>query len=318
MKKNLIIKLLALTMAFTSVVSIPVFADDENQLLNQELEIENEFPEYITSSGKISSVQAKDGYFEIAIENDELGYIFNSDESTVIIDQSDLSYKNISDLKEGMQITAIIKGDSPTTMSIPPMTSGAVCFVINSDDKFMDYSKYNNESVNKENTLKIIIGKKTLITDLKGSKKVFTGDEIKNSECLVFYTSSTRSIPAQIVPEFVMIFSNDEIKENSENEELEKNFEVSEEKSNVEEIDNNVNYELQNVELRKEAESLGYSIKWTSNDLPVILEKDNNKAEITVGNSEVIINGEKKTIHTSPSLENGKIVISSDFIEMLK
>ncbi len=311
MKKNLIIKLLALTITITSIASISAFAEGETQMPIENINAaqNDEFPEYTTSTGKITSVQNQDGYTTIEIQNNDIGYVFNSNESVVVIDQSDLSYKNLSDLKEGMEITAIIKGDSPTTMSIPPMTNGAVCFIINSDNKSMDYSKYDEELVNKENTLKLNIDESTVIVDLRGSRKRFVADDIKNSESLVFYTISTRSIPAQTVPEFVMIFSNEDMK--NENTNSDADLTDLPEKT---ETQLNIN----NVELRKEAEALGYSIKWTSNDLPVIIEKNSIKAEITLGNQEVVINGEKVNIANAPTLENEKIVISSDFIDKLK
>jgi len=61
------------------------------------------------------------------------------------------------------------------------------------------------------------------------------------------------------------------------------------------------------VPLREIAENEGFTVTWTANDKPVILQKDGIEIEITVGQQEYKKNGEALQSAKAPELKNSKI-----------
>ena len=59
--------------------------------------------------------------------------------------------------------------------------------------------------------MKLNIGENTVIMNTKGEQRVFTAEDIKNKNVAVIYDVTTRSIPAQTTPLFVMILEDKEI-----------------------------------------------------------------------------------------------------------
>lgn len=306
MKKSIIMKrVLVSTMVSAALMSITVIASENSaaapiQSETQETKKVNTEMKYRLVKGEIESIETKDGYTTINLNDGEMGMICNVKEDAFIINQADGSYKKASDLEKGMKVTGILENNTPMTLSIPPMTSGMAGFVIQ-DDKggSIDLSIYDNELTNSENTLKLNIDKDTMITDIRGAKKVFTDEELKNSECLVLYTASTKSIPAQTSPDFVMILNNSEMDSAQESEPVK----PEEAKPDLTKFS----------ALREVSDSLGYKLNWTANDKPVILEKGDVKIEITVGSKLCSINGVVAQMETAPILKDSKITISDEY-----
>lgn len=329
MKKNFTIKkILVATAVSTALLSMTAIAGESNEVAASKLvnatdtstesnknEEAKEVKEYGIVSGKVSSIKDVGDYTRIEITNDDMGMVFNVEDAKVI-DQSTSTYKNISDIQVGMEITAVLPNNSPMTMSLPPQTSSAKLFVINSEAGSVDLSVYNEELTNAENTLKLNVGEDTIINDIRGSKKEFTEKDLENKELLVLYSVATRSIPAQTNPEMVVILTVDEEVEEPNETQSTEDTKTETKEVPAEEVEETK--EIKNVTLRSECEALGYTVKWTSNDEAVIIEKDGMTAEIKLGSDKVKVNNEEKTIANAPSLDKDTMVISNDFIDMLK
>lgn len=327
MKKNFTIKkILVATAVSTALLSMTAIAGESNEVVASKLvnatatesnksEESKEVKEYGTVSGKVSSITDVGDYTRIEITNADMGMVFNIEDAKVI-DQSTSTYKNISDIKVGMEITAVLPNNSPMTMSLPPQTSSAKLFVINSEAGSVDLSVYNEELINAENTLKLNVSEDTIINDLRGSKKEFTEKDLENKELLVLYSVATRSIPAQTNPEMVVILTVDEEVEETNETQSKEDDKTETKEVPAEEVEEAK--EIKNVTLRSECEALGYTVKWTSNDEAVIIEKDGMTAEVKLGSDKVKVNNEEKTIVNAPSLDKDTMVISNDFVDMLK
>lgn len=257
-------------------------------------------------TGQVTSVRDNEGYRSITIDNEDMGMVFHTGEDVFVVDKKTNAYLSVGDIEIGMTVTAVLDKMSPMTMSLPPQTNGAIGFIVNSDEGFMDLSVYNEELVNLDNTLKLNIDKDSNIVDRKGSKKFFGAEDLMGSECLVLYTISTRSIPAQTYPEMVIILAS---KEELNTEDLVK-------------AEGDAAYVL----LRDNAEAKGYAVKWTSHHEPIVLTKDDIRIEITIGSVDFTI--EHKTKDLKPldlmekldlvvKLENGKTIVPDTFIEAL-
>lgn len=191
-----------------------------------------------------------------------------------------------------MKVTFLVPYNSPMAMSNPPQTSSVELIIINSETGNYEISVFDEDLVNKENTLKLNISEETKIISLSGEEKEVTQEDVKNSQCAVFYTASTRSIPAQTTPSLIVILDNEEEKL------------VEEEKAEF-------------IGLRDEMEGLGFSVEWLSNDSPVVIEKDGVKLEVKLGESEYSLNGEVKKLSLSTKLEDGKMFVSNEIVKEL-
>ena len=259
-------------------------------------------------SGTVTDVQANKDYTTITISNDDMGMVFHADPTAFVIDKKTNKYLTVADIKTGMRITAVLDKMSPMTLSLPPQTSGAIGFVINSDQGFVDLSVYNEELVNFENTLKLNLGSETQIADVNGTKKLFGADDLKGSECLVFYTVSTRSIPAQTTPEFVLILN------------------TAEELTTAQDSSIVGTETIFYVPLRTLAEAKGYQVAWDSAAKQIVLTKNDIKAVLTLGSTafdfEHLTKDMKpldlmEKLDLAVKLENGTAMVPNTFIEAL-
>ncbi|QAT43605.1 copper amine oxidase N-terminal domain-containing protein [Aminipila luticellarii] len=313
MKKKSIMKILSGVLCLTMLMSVTAFAEAGNQKaadqkVNQVISVSEDEKQqehqYITEEGTISSVEDQGDYYRVQIENDKIGMIFYMDQKAFVVDQKSGKRLEAKDLKKDMRITAILPANAVMTMSIPPQTSQAVGFIIREDSSAMDVSVYDDALVNQDNTLKLNLSEDTQIVDAKGSDKAFTAADIKNKACVVLYTISTRSIPAQTAPEMVIILDDQA-------------------EAQVPPVKEDPKY----VPLRSAAEAKGYKVEWTSNQKPVVLTKNDMKIELTIGEAEFTFTHLTKDIKEldrldkmdlSPALKDGYTVVSSSFIDALE
>lgn len=253
---------------------------------------------YRLVQGVVESITENDGYTAISLSNDDMGLVCNVPSSAFVIDQADQKVLSVQDLETGMEVAAILDNQSPMTLSLPPMTNGVIGFVKLAAPGFTDLSIYDDTLTNAENTLQLNIGSDTQILDANLSKRLYTAEDLKGSECLVLYTVSTRSIPAQTTPQFVMILNSGETE--STEPETPAQSEV-----------------YTTGPLREFAESKGYTITWTGNDKPIVLEKETCRIEIKVGSTICAINGVNTQMDTAPELKDSKIIIAPDYMEVL-
>ncbi len=295
MKKNKIITLTAYALLSVSLLSTTVYAQAptlySSALISTQAEetlVQNKLV-----SGTVSDVKLQDGTYTITIKNEDMGMVFTVNPSVFILDQKTKKYAQIEEIHVGSKITAILNKNAPMTLSLPPITNGAVGFLLNSDAGFSDLSIYNEALINKENTLALNSSESTLIFSENGAKRRYTADDLKNKECLVLYTASTRSIPAQTTPELVMILNGQR------------------------EIDTKDTY----VSLRSYAEEKGYTVIWSSKDAPVSLKKGDVRFSLSIGTTSFTFTSEKETktqeMTSAPKLENGITLVPQSFLDLL-
>lgn len=307
MKKLVTLKRIMVTTALSaSLLSITAMAQETKPVLPlapaQTTQSESDLDvkmKYQMEIWTIEEIEQQDEYIRIHLGNNDtgMGLICNVKEDAFVIQQEDSAFLKISDLKEGMKVASLLENDSPMTMSLPPITSSMAGFVI-LDEKGgnVDLSIYDEELTNKTNSLKLNLNESTKIVDLKGSKKVFTEEDVKERECLVIYHASTRSIPAQTSPDLVLILSQEE------NETLEPALNPEE----------NENETKQYTGIRETSESLGYTLQWNGTDQSVLLEQEGVKIEMKVDSTICSINGIMAQMETTPVLENSKMMITEE------
>lgn len=244
---------------------------------------------FVVKKGVIEDIERDNGKTKIRISDGDMGIIFWIADPIFVIHEKDQSYGTLENLEKGMEISAIMKESSPMTMSIPPQTNGVIGIVVEDDEIYQSTIGIFDEFLtDAEAMLRLNIGEDTKIVDQKGSKRMYVAEDIKNTECLVIYGATTRSIPAQTTPKLVMILGEKEQKE------------------------------ITQVPLREKAETLGFSIVWQGVKEPVILQKQNEKIEIFMDKDIFIVNGEEKVAQCKAELKDSVLYVSSEVIEALQ
>lgn len=303
--------------ADSDVVYLPQLTADVNDKGTGAAD-ERQESEYVVRSGIITEVQDMGEYHRIQVGDFDNGIIFNVRPEVFAVDQKTGKKTAIKDLAKDMSITAVIPANVPMALSLPPQTSGAVAFIINSEGASVDVSLYDEELINKENSLKLNLSDDTVIVDTEGTEKIYSAEDVKGKNCVVLYTVTTRSIPAQTNPEMVIILgdsSNDELAQ------PEAAGTESTEAAPTEAV------KSEYKALREAAEAKGYEIQWTSNKKPIIMTKNDMTIEITIGSNEFTFTHMTKDLKALDRmekmdmpvvLENGRTMVSSSFIDALE
>lgn len=275
---------------------------------------------YTALTGKITAISFDEtAGARITFESEARGEIvlIENDAQCMVIVGNEL--KSVTDLKEGMEVTVVMNDLAPMTMSLPPQTTGAVAIVANGETPvFTAVDKFDDELTGK--TLKLVMDENVQILDIRGTKQALTADDIKGHKAIVVYGASTKSIPAQTTPSFIIILDNgEETAETTETTETAetKTTETAETTETTETAE--TEEKAENVPLRTTLEAMGYTIEWTSNDAPIIITKDAVKAEIKIDSNTVVMEGaDAKELSSNVVLVDGVTYIPADFVELLK
>lgn len=306
MKKNLN-KVLALTLAFTVVGSTAAYAEvmkGETTPVPISAEVETEASAYISNTGKITEVaDTEDGNKVFTMDNENGGLRFVVAPTTTIVDRETGSVITADNLTEGMEVAVIYSAMAPMGMSMPPYMGQVTAVVANADKGFISVGHFNDDLLNEKDLLQLNMAESTNILTTLGTRSILGADDVKGKDAVVFYDVTTRSIPAQTTPSFVLL--------------LEEREAVTEETETA--VDTKSAEAPEMVALRDAAEAKGYSVKWQGKTAPVVLEKDGVTAQITLGSTTYVVEGDMAmTSAAAAELTDGVLYVSADVVENLK
>ena len=297
MKKNLT-KVMAMGMVLTMLGTATAFAEEPAVIsATESTSIETIMAEaqeaaFISQSGKVVSVEASftEGVQLVTIDNEQGGLRFAVDSNTIVVNREDGAYLTAADLTEGMEVAVVYDAFGPMGMSMPPYLGQVTAVVANANAGFFTVGHFDNDLTDMKNMLKLNISENTDIQNLQGARIRLTAEDVKGQDALVFYGATTRSIPAQTTPSFVLLLTTAEVPTGAT--ELET---------------------ATMVPLRETAEANGYTVKWQGKNKPILLEKDGVSMEITVGSDTYVVDGDMAMKAAMPSeLKGGVTFVSSD------
>lgn len=200
-------------------------------------------------------------------------------------------------LQEGDAFTAFIYANQPMILIYPPQYT-ATAIVKTSNDGMVETGTFNKELVNENNSLKLNVSADTRIVNEAGEQlSTFTG-----GDALVFYTASTRSIPAQTTPSKIIVFHDEQPA-----------VETAEDKLDaVVGADVKIVNGTKMVPLRLVAEHFGYKVESTGKG--AIVSKGAPSYTITRGELTYGYNRALSTFTEAPALlEKNKTYVEYDF-----
>ncbi len=299
----------ALTLTFSVLGSTAVYADvmkgNTPQLIATQDEVKEEAA-YITEVGKIVSLPTKemDSYTaEIANENGGLRFALSPD--TTLINREDGSLMTADQLKKDMEVMVIYSSTAPVGMSIPAYVGDIKAIVANPTKGNISVGTFDKELVNAKDKLKLNLDKTTTILSTLGTKSILTAEDVQGKDAIVFYDASTKSIPAQTTPSFVLLL---EKREAISEEVVDAETPVTPEPVAVAEL----------VALRDTATEKGYTVKWQGKNKPILLTKEKRTVSITLGKADYVVEEDMvKTAKSPAKLVDGVMYVSAEVINDL-
>lgn len=168
---------------------------------------DQEVLDYLHFPGVITGVR-DDGYVYAVLtedrDNKDNSIVFYISEDVALLDDTVQAAVDQEQLTMGTRITAYYPENTPVALSMPPQMTPRV-IVINSkkDVGFVHVATFADDLVSSDGQLKLNLSTDTVITDAQGKPVT----KIAGKTLVVFYTASTRSIPAQTTPEKIIVLN---------------------------------------------------------------------------------------------------------------
>ncbi len=325
-----IIGTLSLTLAMTSAV-LPTYASlgreplaiEKSPLISQAITTESDSLEekinYLSYEGIIKEINDNEGSIFISLvdqaKDEEIKAVFLISNDTMLVDQSTKKNIKSSELKVGQKISGYYRKDMPMLMIYPPRINPELVIVEDEEGKdFIKHSNFDKELTSADNYLKLNMSDETIITNQYG--KECSKEDLYNEDLVVFYTITTRSIPAQTNPSKIIVLKkqSDEDVINTDTDEVKEDVEIAE----IVKVDSYTKDEVIMVPLRKIAEHLGYKVEWNNENRSIILIRGNASFTISIGREEYGYNKSLRRFEKAPEINNGKTYIPQSFIDNLK
>ena len=308
MKKKILTIALALSMltACTAVFADTNDTENTDPVVTSENTPAEAISSYIKSDFTIESVETDDDMVTL-VGKDAAGEPVNAVvfENTLVFDNTGAE---VEKLEAGMQVSVYTNANAPMTLQLPVTYRPDAVIVQTDKQGFVDVDVYNEEGVNSANTLS---------TDKINEKGSF----------VVFYTNSTRSIPAVVNPSKVVKIEVEygAVTDPSDAENVDDNGDIYlvEDKNNVSGwsdvnsvvINGEKSLDINSVffngsfmlPVREICENLGYEVAW-----------DSELSAVTVGtiqmgvNFNIGVNSYNKARMMPQELSSAPIIISSD------
>lgn len=257
--------------------------------------------QYVSVSGEIKEVYTDEDKVSLLLSEDgQDAYVLHISDYTYIADDKTTEAVAAQDLKAGDEITASFHSQTPVAMSYPAQLTPEVIVRHSAEACNTTVDVFNSENVSSDGMLKLHLSEKTQIEDVTG--KAYTAEDTQYKTLLVYYTVSTRSIPAQTTPSKVIILPG-----------------IAQIRADIAEqglaAESRMEKDGQSyVALRDVAEQFGYEIEWIADTQSVILSKGAVSYTLTIGETTYGYNKSLQTFGYAPFLQDGKTFVSSEFI----
>ncbi|MGE7676191.1 stalk domain-containing protein [Lysinibacillus sp. NPDC094403] len=293
----------AMTALLFGSVAIPVASANENST-----EAEQQAPQiqidpvhiFNTTHGTVEKVNSNESLTYFTVKDGDQTNILEITKDTLVFDNTGKKVE----LKEGDKVVAYTFANKPQKLIYPPQFNPDVVIVETEETGFVEVDYFFENLTNTYDMLKLIIGENTELLNTKGEK--VAAKDLTEKNLVVFYTASTKSIPAQTTPSKVIVLD-DESENTTENT-------VQAEIAQIIATDY---YEVDGtkmVPLRLIAEKLGYKVESTGKG--AIVSKGNLSYTITRGEKMFGYNKALRPLKAAPALlEANKTYVPIEFVE---
>lgn len=183
------------------------FAKAQNQ--EEQMDTTN----FMKLSGVITNIEKTDDVITATVQSEEeepVITVLKVNNNTLLFNSGTTKSLEKEVLKKGQKIEAYYDKNKPMIMIYPAQITPEIVILQDSEKLgFVKVSKFDGEFVSLDNNLKLNIAEDTVLENEKGDKMEKV--ELAGKELIVFYTNTTRSIPAQTTPSKIVAIGNEEI-----------------------------------------------------------------------------------------------------------
>ncbi len=182
------------------LIGLLIFFGIQHSQQNKVLE-ETEVMDYLSFTGTITEVRESSVLVQEKVNAENL-MVFNISESVLLLDDSTQETADAGSFKVGQEVTAFYPKNAPMALSFPAIITPDV-LVRHSDQRegFVQVATFDDTLTSSDGQLKIILDVGMSLIDRHGKPVA----SLAHKTLVVFYTTSTRSIPAQITPEKIIV-----------------------------------------------------------------------------------------------------------------
>ena len=232
----------------------------------------------------------------------------SGDESTAnFIVNRDTYISKKAELEIGKKITGYYDLTKPMVLIYPPQYQIEVLLGekdFSEGNVYLGY--FNEELVSFDNSLKLNLSEETDLFNTDGSH--YSGD-VALRKLIVYYTISTRSIPAQTVPEKIIVL--DKYYRDLDKDTVSHADIIIEDKVLKDQKIYKDSHGMVYAPLRIVGESLGYAVEWEDTEKKVTIAE---KASLKIGSGICTdLSGNTKELRNIPALRNGTTYVPVSF-----
>lgn len=186
-----------------------VMAQDHDPKIEGEPIVESDSVEmhsdFLSFTGTVSKMEDQMDSRSWHVENDESNLMIFPVSEEVLILSATGEFISSDTIEMGARVNVYYDRHKPMPLIYPATITPD--FVIVNDQEYsqVKVAKFDSHLVSLDNDLKLQLDEDTIIVNEKGEKR--TEAELSDRELIVFYTTSTRSIPAQTTPSKVIIIN---------------------------------------------------------------------------------------------------------------
>ena len=276
---------------------------DEQQLQEVSSGKEENATNYMGFTGVIQEVEKDGKETRLTVGNNKgLIMILRINDNTLKFNSGTTKHLNLADLKKGATIEAYYDKNKPMILIYPATVTPEI--VILKDEKVhgeVKIAKFDKNFLSLDHELKLNIAKDTILLNQQG--KTIKEIDLHDKELAIFYSATTKSIPAQTTPTKIIALDY-----------------LTEEMAKLQEIiaeDHYMKKGAKMIPLRKVAEHLGYHVLSQPKQKGVLVTLGNSSFTVKRGDNMYGYNKSIGKFEIAPELKGMKTYVSVDFLELL-
>jgi hypothetical protein len=257
---------------------------------------------FMKFSGTVSEVILDEKKMTLSVEGNDLKMLFPITEEVLVLHNSNGEAFQKEKLLKGLKVEVYYDKYMPIPMIYPATIIPNAVIVKTQDLGEVKVSKFDRNFLSLDQELKLNISDETIL--LNQIEERIKKEQLLNKELIVFYTFTTKSIPAQTTPTKIIA--------------LEKTvFQLSAQVMDIIYEDHIMIKGTKMIPLRKVAEHLGYEVQWHGHSKGVLLKKQNSSIQIPIGQKQYAYNRSLRHFKEAAVLHNNKTYVSEELLELI-
>lgn len=257
---------------------------------------------FMKFTGNVSEVTQDGKKIILTVEGTNTKMIFPITEKVLVLQNGNGEAFQTEKLLKGLKVDVYYDKYMPIPLIYPSTITPNAVIVKTQELGEVKVSKFDKNFLSLDKELKLNISNETILLNQQGEK--INNELLLDKELIVFYTFTTKSIPAQTSPTKIIALEKTE-------------FQLSAEIMDMVYEDHIMIKGTKMIPLRKVAEHLGYEVEWQGKSKGVLVRKQNSSIQIPIGQKVYAYNRSLRYFKEAAVLKNNKTYVSEELLELI-